>query len=206
MEHAKAIANAIATMDEATRPTKVYASPFLRTTHTASIVASALPTDTQVNVEEGLYEYMQPSLLIDRAGVRTYPRSVDQLAEIFDNLLDTTYEKALEITEEMFPEDEEKLIARCTKTLDGILKHANGESLAIVLHAPCYQSVAFALEGVELKDSKVGKLAQGGITRFSKASDSDQWNMDYYGVTDHMPGDYKAGMGIWSLPCFSGTK
>lgn len=118
-----------------------------------------------------------------------------------------------------FPEDESKLLERCEDTLNLILNNEKsidneqvGKNIVIVAHAPCVQSIAFAMEeGVtDVKDSKLSKWPLGGITRFSReiiANDDDdvsygEWNMDFYGITDHMPGDYKAGSGLWSLPCF----
>jgi broad specificity phosphatase PhoE len=204
ISHAKAIANAIASsaspMDSI--PQHVYASPFLRTTHTASILASSLMTG--VNVEDGLYEYLIPSLLVDRSGVRTFPRTVDQLKEIFENV-NENYKACVQITPEMFPEDEMRLIERCRYTLDGILKHAQGANVAIVAHAPCVQALAFVMEGVaSTEDSKLQKWPLGGITRFSRDGEDDPWTMDFYGVTTHMPGEYQKGAGLWSLSCFGG--
>lgn len=211
ISHVEAIAKAIASSPSPVDsiPQCVYASPFLRTTHTASILATSLKTG--VNVEDGLYEYLIPSLLVDKSGVRTYPRTVHELKEIFDNV-NEHYQSRVEITTEMFPEDEMKLIDRCRNTLHGILEHAQGKNLAIVAHAPCVQALAFAMEGVaSTKDSKLQKWPLGGITRFSRSRgkenhDDDDgggtWTMDFYGVTDHMPGEYQKGAGLWSLSCF----
>lgn len=200
INHAKSIATQIASSPTDTLPSKVYASPFLRTTHTASIVANSL--SKQVFIEEGLYEYLTPSLLIDPSGTRTYPRSVDELNAMFDNI-DDVYEAQNSITEEMFPETEESLIERCRRTLNAILDHATGESVAIVSHAPCVQALSFVMEGAEsVKQSKLEKWPLGGITRFSRDSTDSEWQMDFYGVTDHMPGEYKDGAKLWSLPCF----
>jgi len=197
--HANSIAQQVASSPAESLPSKVYASPFLRTTHTASILATSL--SKQVHVEEGLYEYLTPSLLVDRSGVRTYPRSVEVLTKIFQNI-DASYAKAVEITAEMFPEDESKLIERCRDALNGIINHANGENIAIVAHAPCVQALAFVMEGVQsVQDSKLEKWPLGGITKFSR-EENGKWEMDFYGVTDHMPGEYKEGGGLWSLPCF----
>mmetsp|Transcript_10028 Transcript_10028/g.18808 ORF Transcript_10028/g.18808 Transcript_10028/m.18808 type:complete len:239 (-) Transcript_10028:2096-2812(-) len=202
ISHAEAIAKAIASSPSPldSIPQNVYASPFLRTTHTASILATSLKS--VVNVEDGLYEYLIPSLLVDRSGVRTFPRTVEQLKELFENVNDN-YQSCVEITPEMFPEDEMKLIERCRNTLDGILKHAQGGNVAIVAHAPCVQALAFVMEGVASTDeSKLQKWPLGGITRFSRDGEEDAWTMDFYGVTNHMPGEYEKGAGLWSLPCF----
>lgn len=152
MIHANSIAQQVASSPAVTLPSKVYTSPFLRTTHTASILATAL--SKHVNVEEGFYEYLIPSLLVDRSGTRTYPRTVEELKKIFGNV-DASYEKALEITPEMFPEDESKLIERCRDALNGVLTHANRNNVAIVAHAPCVQALAFVMEDVRIEDSKL---------------------------------------------------
>ena len=202
--HAKSIANQIASSPTDTLPSKVYSSPFLRTTHAASILANSL--SKKVCIEEGLYEYLSPPLLVDRSGTRTYPRSLNELKAIFDNI-DDLYEAQNLITEEMFPETEESLIERCRRTLNVILDHAAGENVAIVSHAPCVQALSFIMEGVEsVEQSTLKKWPLGGITRFSRDSTSSEWQMDCYGVTDHMPGEYKNGAKLWSLPCFDKEK
>jgi len=47
------------------------------------------------------------------------------------------------------------------------------------------------------------KWPLGGITRFSRNGEDYPWTMDFYGVTNHMPGEYEKGAGLWSLPCFN---
>lgn len=206
IEHATAIAKEISSSPTEFIPDKVYCSPFLRTTHTAAILGKALAKN--INVEDGLYEWLFPSLLIDRSGTRTYPEKVSQLKERFDNI-DTSYRSCNIIQKDDFPEDETKLISRCRNTFEGILQHAAGDNLAIVSHAPCVQALAFIMEGGDSTDeSTLVKWPLGGITRFSRDIINDReekygdWSMDFYGVTKHMPGDYKIGAGLWSLPCF----
>lgn len=204
IDHAQAIANAIASDSPESRPTQVYCSPFTRTAHTAHIIASTL--GTKLNVEDGLYEWLTESLLIDRSGARTYPLSVLELKERF-NLIDTDYRSKNPIREEDYPEDEMALIQRCQSTLKGILSSSSGENLVIVAHAPCVQSIAFVMEGVSSpSDSNLEQLPLGGITRFSREVQEGgtygPWNMDFYGRVSHMPGDYKDGLGLWSLSCF----
>lgn len=228
--HGESIATAIASAYSPTLPTKVYSSPFLRCVHTSSILASKL--NTNIQIEEGLYEWLAPSLCIDQDGTRTYPHTASELRAQFGNI-DHTYRNLNPYnTDESnerfsFPEDEMKLLRRCRDTLDMILKDANGENIAIVAHAPCLQALAFAMEeGVHtVHESKLGPLPIGAISRFSRevemevelalkvrddATDHDvkhekyysEWAMDFYGSSEHMPGDYKAGAGKWSLPCF----
>jgi broad specificity phosphatase PhoE len=208
IEHAQAIATSIASSPVESKPSQVYCSPFTRTVHTAHIIASAL--GTKLNVEDGLYEWLTPSLLVDRSGVRTYPLSVKELKERFD-LIDIEYESKNPIRDEYFPEEEKDLIERCQTTVDGILSVAGGENVVIVAHAPCVQSIAFAMEGVASPaESKLEQLPLGGITRFSRdvvvvgqdGTTYGEWSMDFYGSTNHMPGEYKNGLGLWSLACF----
>lgn len=214
MEHAKCIANKIASTTESTASFKIYTSPFLRCVHTASIIATKLKQE--VNIEEGLYEWLVSSLLIERStNIRTYPQSISELKSKFPKTVNDTYTSLnpYPIDESndkfSFPEGESQLLSRCDDTLKQILNDSDGvEHIIIVAHAPCVQGIAFALEdGVEdVKDSKLSKWPLGGITQFSRLVDDDdddtKWNMDFYGITDHMPGDYKAGAGLWSLSCF----
>ncbi len=224
IHHAQCIADRIASSPQPSVPTKIYCSPFLRCVHTASIIATKL--NQQINVEEGLYEWLVPSLLIERSSnVRTYPQSPSEIQSMFGETFDPDYKSLnpYKVDESnpkfSFPEDEGKLLARCDDTLNLILSdkdvEANGENIVIVAHAPCVQSIAFALEeGInDVKDSKLSKWPLGGITRFSRdvlvaASENEskyvygKWSMDFYGITDHMPGEYKNGAGLWSLSCF----
>ena len=66
MEHAKRIAFRIR-KSGIDKPKVVYCSPFLRTAHTAQLIALDLPNPT-VRVEEGLTEWQIPSLLEDKDG------------------------------------------------------------------------------------------------------------------------------------------
>jgi len=127
-------------------------------------------------------------------------------------------------------ESEEHLLLRCETTLSRLLDlhQTDAKSICIVSHAPCDQAMAFYLEKQEQSstietpgDSKLTPWPLGGITVFSRsvlygdhdegeAGTSDQaptrfgnWTMELYGNTEHMPGDYKAGLKEWSLPCFS---
>jgi broad specificity phosphatase PhoE len=66
MEHAKCIAHRLSTAGS-DAPKVVYSSPFLRTAHTAQLIALDLHRPT-VRVEEGLTEWQIPSLLEDARG------------------------------------------------------------------------------------------------------------------------------------------
>lgn len=219
VEHAQCIANKISSTSKTATTSsvpsyKIYCSPFLRCVHTASIIATKLKQT--INVEEGLYEWLASSLLIERSNnVRTYPQSISELKSKFPETVNEKFKSLnpYHIDESndkfSFPEDESQLLSRCNDTLKLILNdddNDNIDHIIIVAHAPCVQSIAFALEeGVEdVKDSKLSKWPLGGITRFSREIDDvdGKWNMDFYGITDHMPGDYKNGAGLWSLSCF----
>ena len=81
--HAKSIAERIAkghgSNSDDTIPKFVYADPFMRTTHTGKIIADELLKKTTSNKqlqllrsEEGLYEWLIPSLLVEKStGKRT---------------------------------------------------------------------------------------------------------------------------------------
>mmetsp|Transcript_87612 Transcript_87612/g.131393 ORF Transcript_87612/g.131393 Transcript_87612/m.131393 type:complete len:254 (-) Transcript_87612:452-1213(-) len=216
VDHAKSIARRISS-NEGDLPKYVYSSPFVRTTHTAQLIALELPSGS-VRIEGGLTEWQIPSLLVDKEGVRTYPKDAKQLAETYDTI-DLSYESvnppSLEGVEEVtdgapkFEESEQDLMKRCSKTLEGILKLSNGESFVLVSHAPCDQALALHLEGKGPSDSKLGPWPLGGITKFSRCVNDDgsfgEWELDFYGETEHhMPGKYKPGIKAWSLPILSG--
>ncbi len=235
--HAKCIADKIASLINSANVT-IFSSPFLRCVHTASIIATKLRT--KVHIEDGLYEWLVPSLLVDRSSVRTYPQSLNELQSRFKDAINEEYQSVnpYHIDDSngnfSFPESEMQLLSRCDDTLNFILeevRHIDGsdkgedENIIIVAHAPCVQSLAYAMQDhVEnVSDSNLNEWPLGGITRFSRGLDDfrntkdsidghkklkagggriHEWKMDYYGLTDHMPGEYKNGAGLWSLPCF----
>lgn len=218
VEHAHCIANAIVSFYSSNSPSEkvtVFASPFLRTVHTGHIIASKLKT--KLCIEEGLYEWMTPSLLVvEKTGIRTYPRSVDETVKLFSAeekgpcVIDATYQTKNSISQDSFPETESALLERCAKTLQLLLHSSSSskenEDIVIVAHAPCDQYLAFALE-IDAKTAQESKLSPwplGGITMFEKSdnNDGDRWEMKMYGDTNHMPGEYKNGLKEWSLPCF----
>jgi broad specificity phosphatase PhoE len=224
MVHATAIAAAVlqdvkASTSSEEEVVHVYSSPFTRTTQTANIIASALPClESQVRVEEGLTEWQQKSLLVDPSGTITYPYTAKEISADFSKV-DVTYESvnpqgschpspAVGGVDDFVEESEQDLFERCSKTLEGILnERADGLSFVIVSHAPCDQSMGVYFEGTTLKDSSLGPWPLGGITKFSRVKNDDgsfgSWEMDYYGATDHMPGEYKGGLKAWSLPTLS---
>lgn len=216
IEHARAIAgkvrNDVLKFCSESGAIHVYSSPFTRTAQTAQIIAEALPGQAQVRVEEGLTEWQQKSLLVDPEGIVTYPRSKKELSEELKSI-DLGYESVNPQAscspndQDVFVEEsEEGLFNRCSVTLDGILKERanNGESFIIVSHAPCDQCMAVYFEGKALSESALPAWPLGGITKFSRTVYHDgsygQWEMDYYGNTDHMPGIYRPGLKAWSLP------
>jgi len=207
IEHAGAIAESIRAETEG-NPLIIYASPFQRCAHTAHIIAEA--SSTNVRIEEGLTEWLIPSLLVEQNGKKTEPKSVTQLHEMYDTI-DTSYQfvnpvicdDAAQIPKGAphFPESEENLLARAALTLNRLLEKNADKSLCIVSHAPTDQALALFLEGADPSESKLGPWPLGGITKFSRTG--DLWTMCYYGKTDHMPGEYKPGVKHWSLPCLS---
>jgi len=220
VQHAEAIANYLAQPSSPT-PNQIYASPFLRTTHTASIIGKTL--SLPIRIEEGLYEWLKPSLLVERStGIRTYPQSVAELKERFTDieqdyvsvnpLLQESESKVLVEGAPSFPEEMDALLLRCNTTIQRLLRQTkNYENVAIVSHAPCIQAMAFALEEdiSDPKDSKLGPWPSAGLTKFSREIRDEEgstccgkWELDYFGKTEHLPGEYRKGMNLWSLPCF----
>jgi len=213
MKHAKSIAQRIAKgynfdcnsdiIDvRETIPKVVYADPFMRTTHTGHIIAKELSSsslcdndDVQLRSEEGLWEWLIPSLLIEKStGIHTHPKSVNELKKIFDstagnNIIDEEYKSVNPYKEIMsssssyFPESEKQLLKRCGHTLSRILElkekdsdaHEQYESICIVSHAPCNQAMAYYLAGddeiatsPEVSSTIVKPWPLGGITMFSR--------------------------------------
>jgi broad specificity phosphatase PhoE len=213
VEHARAIATAIATTaEEEAKPSFVYSDPFLRCTHTASIIAQNVKCAHRI--EEGVTEWLVPSLLVDQKnGEQTHPRGVEELQKLFSTI-DASYKSVNPVYEgdnppkgsPHFVETEQALYDRVSLTLDRLFKNhmQQNESICIVSHAPCLQGMALTLEGK--KDpclSSFGPWSLGGITRFSRESGATEWTCDFYSSTQHMPGEYKDGIkGAWSLPSF----
>jgi broad specificity phosphatase PhoE len=207
MEHAKAIAGRI-TKSGSDVPKYVFSSPFVRTTHTAQLIALDLPGGS-VRIEEGLTEWQIPSLLVDKKGVRTFPKKADQLAEVYGTI-DLTYttlnpavpDDAGDVPKGAphYEESEEALLQRCATTLSRILDYSKGDSFVLVSHAPCDQALALHLEGKEPSNSNLAPWPLGGITKFSRSADGsggyDDWEMELYGDTQHMPGKYKTGLKV----------
>jgi len=229
MEHANAIAARIASSGAAA-PDMVYSDPFHRTTHTADVIVKAIikgsekADDAKIHrIEEGVTEWLVPSLLVDPNGKKTDPRTTAQLVEMFPANIDPDYKAANPVVPDdtprddappgapLFVETEKDLFVRCATSVAKILDlHQEGsENLCIVSHAPCNQAMALALEGkTDPKDSKFGTWSLGGLTLFSRSVSTEgekygQWKCEFYSSTDHMPGEYKEGTtGAWSLPSF----
>ncbi len=129
IEHAKCIAQRIAKSGK-DAPKIVFSSPFLRTTHTAHIIALEQAEDVSVKLEEGLWEWLTPSLLVEPNGVKTEPKSPLELAVKFDTI-DTDYKSVNPVEPDEstnvpagaphFVESEEKLIQRCELTISRLL-------------------------------------------------------------------------------------
>jgi phosphohistidine phosphatase SixA len=221
IDHAQRIAARIATMEPP--PSVVYTSPFLRTAHTAHHIAQACK-NIPVRIEQGLYEWLVPSLLVTPDGQRTYPRSVPETAKLLSTI-DTTYTSVNALVDNdndtgvmhppkkgapHFPESESALLERSAVTLERLLKNLSlssnsSSSIAIVSHAPVDQAMAFWMEGAaSTGTSTLKSWPLGGITCFSRDSTdpSSKWTLEYYGETQHhMPDEYQSGLKHWSLPC-----
>ena len=86
----------------------------------------------------------------------------------------------------------------------------NLSKFIVVSHAPCDIAMALHLEGKSLQESSLEAWPLGGLTLFSRVihnADDDEtmfgeWNMEFYGKSDHMPveGGYNTGLKRWTLP------
>jgi broad specificity phosphatase PhoE len=214
VEHAQAIANFLAEQQEDSRPSLVYSDPFLRCTHTANIIASTLGCSHRI--EEGVTEWLVPSLLVDKDGVMTKPRTVQELQKLFPTI-DASFESVNPVDESdtsakgapHFEESEQALYERVACTLERLFDHhqTNNENLCIVSHAPCLQGMAMILEGKkDPSESSFGPWSLGGVTCFSRDIQNEkagEWECQFYSATSHMPGEYHDGVkGAWSLPSF----
>lgn len=216
--HAKAIASRIASSGDAV-PDIVYSDRFLRTTHTADIIAKAV--DKKHRIEEGVTEWLVPSLLVDPEGKKTNPRTPEQLHAIFPEKIDLSYHSVNPVVPDgtprdqapkgapLFIETEADLFVRAATSVTRILDDLKqNENVCIVSHAPTDQAMALFLEGkTDPKESSFGYWSLGGLTRFSRTVGSNgecgKWELDFYSSTDHMPGEYKDGViRRWSLPSF----
>ena len=185
-------------------PKILYSDPFLRCMRTADVIAKTLNSigrsnsgensnGIKIRVESGTTEWQVPSLLVDKDGERTHPRSTDELVKLFPGTLDREYRSTnpegpdRTLSEEgddeqtngdtssiyppRFPETEEQLHRRCQYTIQRILADVGDiDSFAIVGHAPCVQSMALALMGGgKPEDSpELGPWSLGGMTLFSR--------------------------------------
>jgi len=211
-EHGIAIARRLAAMPNP--PDVVYSSSLHRAVSTSQLIVHALgKTKNSILIEDGLIEWLTPSLTVEPNGTRLEPRTVQQLVDMTFTEIDQEYKSVNPIAADSnnapegapyFFESEEYLMIRAKVSMQKILQHADGKNICIVSHTPCAQAMALYLEcAASLEDSKIGPWPLGGITMFSKDSDDDAWTLDMYADTTHMPGDYKHGLKEWSLPCLT---
>ncbi|KAL3786652.1 hypothetical protein HJC23_006848 [Cyclotella cryptica] len=213
-EHGIAIARRIACMESP--PDIVYSSALHRAVSTSQLIVHALgKTKNSIRIEDGLVEWLTPSLTVEPDGTRLKPRTVQHLIDMTFTEIDADYKSVNPIATDpnnvpegapYFFETEEYLMIRAKVTMERILKDADGKNICIVSHTPCAQAMALYLEdAATLEESKLGPWPLGGITVFSKDTNCDngKWELEMYADTSHMPGEYKNGLKEWSLPCLS---
>ena len=212
-EQGIAIARRLAAMPNP--PRVVYSSHLHRAVSTSQLIVHALgKTKNSIRVEDGLIEWLTPSLTVEPNGSRLQPRTVQQLVDMTFTEIDQEYKSVNPISTDpnnvpdgapYFFESEEYLMKRCKLSMKKILEHAGGENICIVSHVPCAQAMALYLEGApSVEESNIGPWPLGGITLFSSIEGApSKWKLDMYADTSHMPGEYKKGLKEWSLPCFS---
>lgn len=200
-----------------TPPEVVYSSSLHRAVSTSQLIVHAIgKTQNSIKVEDGLIEWLTPSLTVEPDGSRLEPRTVQQLIDMTFTEIDPDYKSVNPIATDpnivpegapYFFESEDYLMIRAKVTMERILKDAGGKDICIVSHTPCAQAMAVFLEGASsLSESKVGPWPLGGVTMFTKDSDntsSEKWELEMYADCSHMPGEYKNGLKEWSLPCLT---
>ena len=191
-------------------PTRIYASPFIRATHTAHLVAEKL--NLKVYIEDGISEWVTPDLL---GKDRYVPRSVFELHYLFP-YVSKNYRSVL-TTHNMqhLWEDETDLYERSQEIINRLVESAGGQSILICTHAPCAQAVALAMDvnaNMDPSQSQIPPWPLGGLTMFSRELNTDigewsDWTPELMCNTEHMPpGEYRKGAKAWSLPGFVRAK
>jgi broad specificity phosphatase PhoE len=198
-------------------PDVVYSSSLHRAVSTSQLIVHALgKTHNSIRIEDGLIEWLTPSLTVEPDGTRLQPRTVQELVDMTFTEIDVQYQSVNPIIATdpsdlyygapYFFESEDYLVNKRAKvTMERIIQHANGENICIVSHTPCAQAMALYLEGAaSLGESKIGPWPLGGITMFVKDTTMDSgWKLEMYADCSHMPGEYKNGLKPWSLPCLT---
>jgi len=211
-EQGIAISRRLASMSSP--PDVVYSSSLHRAVSTSQLIVHALgKTKNSVRVEDGLIEWLTPSLTVEPDGSRLSPRTVQQLIDMTFTEIDPDYKSVNPLATDpnnvsegapYFFESEEYLMTRARVTMDRILENADGKNFCIVSHTPTAQAMALYLEGAaSLEESKLGPWPLGGITLFTRDEGEEKWNMEMYADCSHMPGEYKNGLKEWSLPCLT---
>ena len=224
-------------------PKIIYSDPFLRCMRTADVIVETLNSTGRSNgdqnsncikirVEPGTTEWQVPSLLVDKGGERTHPRSTEELVKLFPDTIDREYrsinpegpdrttsneegddEQAICDTSSTypprFPETEEQLHRRCQCTIQRILADVGDiDSFVIVGHAPCVQSMALALMGGGKPEDcpELGPWSLGGMTLFSRPIGTDRSGIvrpvDSEGETK---GNVNSDTCKWTLDLYSDT-
>lgn len=214
-EHGIAIARRLAGMPAP--PDVVYSSSLHRAVSTSQLIVHALgTTQNSIRIEDGLIEWLTPSLTVEPDGTRLQPRTVQELVDMTFTEIDVQYQSVNPIIAidpsnfydgaPHFFESEDYLVNKRAKvTMERIIQHSNGENICIVSHTPCAQAMALYLEGAaSLGESKIVPWPLGGITMFVKDMTMDSgWKLEMYADCSHMPGEYKNGLKPWSLPCLT---
>lgn len=217
-EQGIAIARRIANMEGGhSPPDVVYSSALHRAVGTSQLIVHALgKTKDSIRVEDGLIEWLTPSLTVEPDGTRLTWRTVEQLRKDMTFVeIDPEYKSVNPFAADAksapegapyFMESEEYLMTRAKVSMERILDSADGKNICIVSHTPVAQAMALHLEAAaSLGESSLGPWPLGGITLFTRDAGSvgGKWTLEMYADTDHMPGEYKKGLKEWSLPCLT---
>lgn len=177
--------------DRSKAPTAVYSSPFLRTVHTAQLIALELRQPC-VRIEEGLTEWRTPALWHDSSGNLCETNSSEALAQRFGTI-DLDYASLNPAASEEQTESTEDLSVRCATTVERLLEyHGRGENLCLVSHAPCNQAMARHLGDAAAPSNT--EWPMGGVALFARTIYEDgstgSWEMEI-GTHHHPPLTYR---------------
>ena len=129
-EHGIAIARRLAGMSNP--PEVVYSSSLHRAVSTSQLIVHAIGrTKNSIRIEDGLIEWLTPSLTVEPDGTRLNPRSVQQLVDMTFTEIDQDYQSVNPIATDpnnipegapYFFESEEYLMTRAKVTMERIIE------------------------------------------------------------------------------------
>lgn len=160
----------------------IFVSPFLRTLQTASLVAEK--SGIEIKVEAGLSEWLTPNEF-DQLPDLNNPTD---LLKAFP-LVNADYQSLFNPD---YPEDQEALNTRMSKTISGIIDKY-GSNILIVSHGSPIQSIHKAL----LNDVPDSMQPMGSVTKLEYSS--GKWNLIINGDSSHLSSPDTSQRGFWRI-------